>query len=529
MSEISKQALRVDNNTSFPDNNTGYISPSILRAFNVNMIDSLVEQEGYTEDSGSWNTQISALQAFSASQQPSFTSLNAFTASASSSIKQLNAFTQSANYSIGALNTQTASFHAYTASVNEIIVNGVGIGYSTRLFFNGYVSASIIPNVGGAIASITVLADQTFTPSASFNAYTASTNAWTASAKTEIAQLLQFSSSLDATYATDAQLNYSASVLQNNIDVNNAKFNDYTASMNLYTQSFSQSVANDFSESNSKINVLSSFTGSYATTGSNTFIGTQTIQNDGLFVLGQFPYVNLQSNAAGSGSQYPFMQLTLDTAAYPGDGAIGGYVIQDPSTNQSIGIGINTYTGVYGFPNATPVIYGQGASFPGDDTLIGFPAGRIDLWRTTNISGSLIVSGSSTLSGSTLINGNTTISGSTTITGSLTITGSAYGNVVSASITSNTASIDLSLGNFFTLALPNGVITNINITNPKPGETAILQITNTGIPSASFSNNVKQQRFNSYLPSSGSGTQDLLSIIAFSTSSVFVANSLNFV
>lgn len=44
MSELSKQALKVENNTQFPDNNSGAITPSDLRAFNVDMIDSTVNQ-----------------------------------------------------------------------------------------------------------------------------------------------------------------------------------------------------------------------------------------------------------------------------------------------------------------------------------------------------------------------------------------------------------------------------------------------------------------------------------------------------
>lgn len=433
MSEISKQALKVDNNTSFPNNTTGYISPTILRTFNVNVIDSMVNEIPYQSFTASVTSSIQQLSAFTASQQPSFTALNSFTSSQLTINSGVNLFTQSANSSISQINQATASLQNFTSSINDIIVNGNVIGQSTRLFFNGYVSSSIIQNVNGPIASITILADQTFTPTASFNAYTASTNAFTASAKTSISalnsytasqnsfnasataslvELLNLSSSLSGGYATQGELDQSASVLQANIDT---KLN--TSSFNSYTQSFSQSVATSFSQSyayidsvsssvsqsdnliNGRINTLSSFTSSYAlalftssyaTTGSNTFVGNQIISS------------------------------------------------------------------------------------------------------------------------------------------SITITGSAFGNVFSASIVSNTASIDLSVANFFTLALPNGVNTRINITNPKPGTTAILEITNNGIATASFNSNVKQQSFNNYEPTSGSGV-DLLSIISLSTSSIYVANSLNFV
>ena len=49
MSSKNKSQLRIENNSSFPNNNTGFITPELLRVFNENMIDSLVSNE----DSGS--------------------------------------------------------------------------------------------------------------------------------------------------------------------------------------------------------------------------------------------------------------------------------------------------------------------------------------------------------------------------------------------------------------------------------------------------------------------------------------------
>ena len=74
MAQISKQALKVDNNQSFPNNNNGAITPSILRAFNVNMIDSLVDEQTYNVDSASWNVSIDNIEAFTASLQTAFVS-----------------------------------------------------------------------------------------------------------------------------------------------------------------------------------------------------------------------------------------------------------------------------------------------------------------------------------------------------------------------------------------------------------------------------------------------------------------------
>jgi len=206
MSQISKQALLVDNNQSFPTNNAGEITPSDLRAFNVNMIDSTVNQTVYTNDSASWNVQIGQLNAFTASQQPSFNQLNSFTASQLVTNTALNQFTQSANQELDSLSAWTGSWNAWTSSLNEIRDDGVLQGYSTRFFFNGLVSASVVANVNGAIANVTVEQDGTKLSTSSFNSYTASTAAsqsiFSASVATSISQSSNALSLLTASYAT---------------------------------------------------------------------------------------------------------------------------------------------------------------------------------------------------------------------------------------------------------------------------------------------------------------------------------------
>ena len=58
MSAVSKNELKYDNSVSFPNNNTGAITPADLRAFNVDLIDSTVNQTIYTAESASFNTRI---------------------------------------------------------------------------------------------------------------------------------------------------------------------------------------------------------------------------------------------------------------------------------------------------------------------------------------------------------------------------------------------------------------------------------------------------------------------------------------
>jgi len=419
MAQLSKNGLLVQNNQSFPNNTTGYITPEKLRDYNVDVIDSTVNQTVYTSASAGWDTSISALNTFTASQQPAFNSLNSFTASQLVINSGVNSFTQSANYSIDALGVQTASFQSYTSSIVQIQSNGVVLGTSTRINLVGpgtFFSASLVSNVGGPIATLTFSSDNSKLNTSSFddyvtimNSYTASTNVrlnnletTSASVNTSISnlnsytqsqntinasvtaslvQLLNLSSSLSGGYATQGELDQSASVLQANIDtkLNTSSFNAYTASqtgLNAFTASTEVSLTN-----------LNSKTGSYATTGSNVFIGSQTI------------------------------------------------------------------------------------------------------------------------------------------------TGSVYGNVVSMSIASTTASMDLSLGNFFTLTLVSGSTTHLAASNIKEGQTINLLITQaaSGSGSLSYNSTFKFIPGNQYTASASTGSKDILTFITFDNSNIYASAIKNLV
>lgn len=314
MAEISKQALKVVNNTNFPNNNSGEISPSDLRSFNVDMIDSTVNQATYTSDSASWNASIDALEQFTSSQQPSFTALNAFTASQIGINSALTGFTSSADARLDALELETAALESFTASINQIQERGVVKGTSTRLNFGGgaFVTASIVANVGGAIADITINSDTTKTGTGSFNAYTQSTDA-------RINSLEQFTASLDTTYVTQAELAAATGALEDSIDtkLNTSSFDSFsqsidarvdsleaatssfvtsaitassltTASFAAGTLTFTKGDGTTFGVVIPDVSGSTIDTGSFATTGSNSFVGNQIISG-GLVVSGSQP------------------------------------------------------------------------------------------------------------------------------------------------------------------------------------------------------------------------------------------------
>jgi hypothetical protein len=128
----------------------------------------------------------------------------------------------------------------------------------------------------------------------------------------------------------------------------------------------------------------------------------------------------------------------------------------------------------------------------------------------------------------TIISGSLAVTGSATFTGSLTITGSLVGNVSALSISSNTASMDLNVGNFFTLQLVSGSDTFINPSNIAAGQTINLRVNTTGSATVSFPSSVKQVSGSSYVPTTDTGV-DVITFISFDSTSLLLSNVKNLV
>jgi hypothetical protein len=361
MAEITKQALQVSNNTSFPNNNAGAITPSALRAFNSDMIDSLVDEIGYNADSASWNRSINALNTFTSSQQPSFTALNAFTASQLSINSGVNTFTQSATGRLNNLEAYTASFTTsvgiydegtFVNNVNQIDFNGNGI---TASFISGKASVTVdFTQLNASTASQQISINNLNTNSASVNTSITNVNSATASLFTSVnnlntsASLALVTASFDTgtrnltftkgnttqfsvnipdvsgsagnfvttssfnsyTASTDSsisQLNASSASQQTSINALNAATSSYvtsaitasslvTASFSGNTLTFTKGDASTFGVVIPDISGSTINTGSFATTGSNTFTGNQTISTAGNSQLTLIAQPGFQTN-----------------------------------------------------------------------------------------------------------------------------------------------------------------------------------------------------------------------------------------
>jgi len=138
------------------------------------------------------------------------------------------------------------------------------------------------------------------------------------------------------------------------------------------------------------------------------------------------------------------------------------------------------------------------------------------------------------LSGSSNVNDNTLYiisDTSASVIFNTEFSGSVRGEVIPLTIASNTASMDLAQGNFFTLTLVSGSNTYINPSNILPGQTVSLRVTqaNPGNGTVSFPPAVKQVSGSSYVPTAGSGPIDVVTFISFDNSSLYLSNIKNLV
>jgi hypothetical protein len=127
--------------------------------------------------------------------------------------------------------------------------------------------------------------------------------------------------------------------------------------------------------------------------------------------------------------------------------------------------------------------------------------------------------------------GSARITGSLDVIGSQVITGSLRGQISTLSIVSNTASVNLSTNNFFTLTLVNGANTHINPTNINPGQTVNIRVTqgNAGTGTVSFPSFVDQSSGSLYTGSAVANAVDIVTMITFDSSIVYISSIRNMI
>ena len=384
----------------------------------------------------------------------------------------------------------------------------------------------------------------------------------------------------------------SASVNTSITNINSATASLFTsASLALVTASFDTGTRNlTFTKGNTtqfSVNIpdVSGSTSGFATLGANTFTGSQTISSS-LFISGNINMTNGSDlvthhvKAAGSnGLELQTSAGTIIVAMGAGGGTQAGFVGAlsansfSSSTINGLGDPLAFSTSVDSRLDSLEGVSGSFATTASFNAYTSSTNIRLNNIETTTASLNTSVSNLNTFSASALISisnlnqssasqqisidsinaktgsfattGSNSFVGNQTITGSLILsssnavelqvignsvfTGSAFGNVVALSITSNTASMDLSLGNYFTLTLAGTATTHISASNVQPGTSATLVITTGTNSSASLAPTMLQPSGSAYSATNGSGKKDVLSIVSVSTGVPFVVSTLNMI
>ena len=462
MAQLTKQALIVENNQSFPNNNAGAITPTILREFNTDMIDSTVNQTVYTADSASFNNKINALQ--------NDTGSYLITGSVSGSTLT---FTKDdgSTFSLGV----TAS--AASVAWNDVtgkpsgLVSGSSQVVSILDPLNAFSASQITKD--STLATYTGSVDTKFTTIGSQSGSWDNTNlnAFSASQITKDSTLATYTGSVDTKFATlgsqsgswvteteSGSFLITASFDNGTRNLTFTKGNATTFNVNIPDVSGSAgnfvttSSFNSFTQSvDTKFSTIGTQSGSWDNTALNTFSASQDTKNSTLAtytasVDQKFSNIGSQSGSWDNTNLNTFTQ-SVDTkfnAVGVSTASLNSYTSSQDTKNSTLA----TYTGSndtkwsnLGSQSGSFVTESETGSFARTDVANTFSAtqtinadlfvsGTINAYKiNTTIESSSVIfsSGSNILGDSTsdrqTLNGTVIISGSQQVTGSVSVDG----------------------------------------------------------------------------------------------------------
>ena len=136
------------------------------------------------------------------------------------------------------------------------------------------------------------------------------------------------------------------------------------------------------------------------------------------------------------------------------------------------------------------------------------------------ISGDTVtLDGDFTVTGDFIVTGSQTFSSGVAYENGLQVTGSFRGSISALSVVSNTASLDCSTNNFFTLQLIPSANVHISASNIQPGQTINVLVSTTGSGTVSFSSNIDTSIV-AYVPTSAT-SKDVLTFVSWDSSTLY--------
>ena len=543
--QYTRNQILNQNTNDFPNNNGGLITPAILRDYNANVANSVVFRDEPIDNAVSASFATFALTASYTPNQ------------ASSSYALSSSFALTASFLLGSI--ASSSYAAFadnagkldgldsTSFVGTASYNADSSSFSSRITAQEQFSASLDATfatdaqLNAVSSSIT---NRLTTDESSISSLNAATSSFVRNNQTSSMSVLSSSYALTASFAANvpATASYALQALSSSFASTIANGLTITASNLLVSQNLTvngTTNVNSITASNALVTsasiayleVIYQTSSIIVSSGSNIFgdqandvqtlWGTVDIRTGPVLVTGS---LNVSQGITGSllgsasfatnaltasflsgtalSSSYAISASRAETA---GTAATASYVLNAISSSYSLSSSISN-TSI----SASVALNANTASYVLNAVSASFAT------TASHVTGT--VTSASFASTASFIN---------RLNQAVVITGSVTGNVVSASISSATASLDFSTSNFFT-SLASGS-TFYNITNPQVGQTVNLLITTAGVASASFSSNVKQVSGSRYAPTSGSAKNDIITFISWDGSTVYLANVKNLI
>jgi len=261
--------------------------------------------------------------------------------------------------------------------------------------------------------------------------------------------------------------------------------------------------------------------------------GSFTQLQDGLGTnLGVF--FNGQGIISGSAIRAAsFTGSLFGTASFANNSTSASYALTATSASYALNATSASYSN-----NSTSASYSNNstsASYALNATSASYALTSTSASYALNATSASYAVSASLAANSILLNGTASsvfaTTGSNTFVGNQTISGSTAGVVRALTISSQTASMDLSTADLFTLTLVSGSNTFLNPTNIKVGQAVNLQITQAagGTGSLSYPSTITFPTLNAYTASAVVSAIDVISMISFNSSTLRAVPSYLFI
>jgi hypothetical protein len=385
---------------------------------------------------GSLNTFTSSANSRLNTIESTTGSLNTFTSSANNRLNSLesasssirsdfNTYTSSNNTRVNLIETSTGSLNSFTSSATNRLSSLETASGSIRTDFNTYTSSANgrLTSIEGKTGSITLLNTYTGsnntvigtlqTATSSLNTYTSSTNTRLGTIETSTSSLNSFTSSINTTIKN--KLN-SDGVISGSAQVTISSTTGYST--------FSSSLATTDLNQETRLNSIEGKTGSYATTGSNSFIGIQNITgslyiSQDLIVYGSSSMTYVTSSQLNVDVSYISVNVNEPSERF------GGLKVYDSgSSNATASLAWDSLNNRWVYQNAS------GSNYSGAMLIMG-PRNTGSLGDEVALTSGRIPKsvGGDHIDNSVMseTNGSIGISGSLVVTGSINASGTVYG------------------------------------------------------------------------------------------------------